>query len=196
MEQGIANPSESGNATEFNTSGTVPWAVVLWANPVIGQFSTQGLPDTSHTIVPNLNNYIYDADFYVTNASITWALEFDIGMYWNGTAMYWGTQCDHLGDGNWDVLNDPTSNWASTGIPCAFVNGWNHLTLQFERLPNNTVLYNSVTLNGVTSDIDMSFSSYPVPTSWYGVTVNYQMDGNKAQTSNTTYLDNLTLTYW
>jgi hypothetical protein len=35
-----------------------------------------------------------------------------------------------------------------------------------------------------------------VPGSWYGVTVTYQMDGNYEQSANTTYLDNLSLTYW
>jgi len=35
-----------------------------------------------------------------------------------------------------------------------------------------------------------------VPSSWYGITVNYKMDGNYNQSANTTYLDNLSLTYW
>ncbi len=42
---GITSPSESGDATQFSTSGTTPYGAVLWYNPVIGQFSTQGLPD-------------------------------------------------------------------------------------------------------------------------------------------------------
>jgi hypothetical protein len=196
MEQGISSPSLSGDATEFDTSGTVPYAVVLWVNPVIGQFSTQGLPDPGETIVPATNNFTYSTAFYITNASITWALEFDVAMYTNGTAMFWGTQCDPQGDGDWDVLNDPTTHWIKTGVPCSFVDGWNYLTLQFQRLPNNTLLYNSVTLNGVTSPINMTYGPYPVPSSWYGITMNFQMDGNKNQAANTVYLDNFTLTYW
>jgi len=30
---------------------------------------------------------------------------------------------------------------------------------------------------------------------WYGVTINYQMDGNYAQSPYTIYLDNLTFSY-
>jgi hypothetical protein len=195
METGITSPSLSGNAAEFDTSGTVPYAVVLFVNPVIGAYSTQGLPDTDQTLIPSLYNFTYDADFYVTNVAITQALEFDVAMYLDSVGIFWGTQCAPLGDGDWDVLND-TQNWVSTGVPCGMINGWNHVTLQFQRESDNTLLFSSITLNGVTSDINRTATPYTVPSSWYGITVNYQMDGNKVQASNTTYVDNLTLNYW
>jgi hypothetical protein len=196
MTPNIASPSLSGDATEFDTNGTVPYAVVLWVNPVIGQYSTEGLPDKNETLIPALNNFTYDADFYVTNAQITQALEFDVAMYYSGNAMFWGTQCAMLGDQDWDYLNNVTQKWVSTGFPCSFVNGWNHVTWQFRRLPGNQLQYSSITLNGVAAYVNETSAEYTVPTSWYGITVNYQMDGNKAQASNTTYVDNLTLTYW
>jgi hypothetical protein len=192
----IKSPSLSGNATQFNTNGTTPYGVVLWYNPVIGQSSTEGLPDPNHTLVPSLHNFIYDTDFYVANASVTQALEFDVAMYLNGTGMFWGTQCNHLGDGQWDVLNNVIPQWTKTSAPCNLTNGWNHLTLQFQRESGNNLLYQSITLNGVTTDINETFAPFTVPGSWYGVTVNYQMDGNYEQSANTTYLDNLSLTYW
>ena len=193
---GITSPSESGDATQFNTSGTTGYGVVLWYNPVIGQFSTQGLPDLNHTLVPSLHNFTYDTDFYVTNAAVTQALEFDVAMYMSGIKMFWGTQCDHLGDGDWDVLNNVAPAWVSTGVPCSLTNGWNHLTLQFQRQSNNYLVYQSITLNGVTANINETYAPATAPASWYGITVNYQMDGNYKQSANTTYLDNLTLTYW
>jgi hypothetical protein len=163
---------------------------------VIGQFSTQGLPDLNHTLVPSLHNFTYDTDVYVTNAAVTQALEFDVAMYMSGIKMFWGTQCDHLGDGNWDVLNNVSPAWVSTGVHCSLLNGWNHITLQFQRESNNDLLYQSITLNGVTSNINETYAPATAPASWYGITVNYQMDGNYNQAANTTYLDNLTLTYW
>ena len=195
-DYGIKSPSLSGNATQFNTSGTTPYGVVLWYNPVIGQFSTQGLSDVNHTLVPSLHNFIYDTDFYVTNAAVTQTLEFDVAMYMDGIGMFWGTQCNHLGGGEWDVLNDVTQQWAKTSAPCSVTNGWNHLTLQFQRESNNNLLYQSITLNGVTANINETYAPFTVPPSWYGVTVNYQMDGNYKQSANTTYLDNLSVTYW
>jgi hypothetical protein len=192
---GIKSPSKSGNATQFNTSGTTPYGVVLWYNPVIGQFSTQKLPDIGHTLIPSLHNFTYDTDFYVTNASVTQVLEFDVAMYLDGIGMFWGTQCNHLGGGEWDVLDNVTQQWASAGIPCDLNNGWNHLTLQLQRESDNTLLYQSITLNGVTANINKTYAPFTVPATWYGVTVNYQMDGNYKQSANTTYLDNLSLTY-
>lgn len=196
MAHGITSPSKSGDATQFNTSGTTPYGVVLWVNPVIGQFSTQELPDDNHTLIPSLHNFTYDTDLYVTNVAVTQVLEFDVSMYMDGVGMFFGTQCNHLGGGEWDVLNNVTQHWSETSAPCNLVNGWNHLTLQLQRESNNSLLYQSITLNGVTASIDETFAPFTVPVSWYGITVNYQMDGNSKQSANTTYLDNLSLTYW
>ena len=195
MQQGIGSPSKSGNATKFSTSGTTPYGVVLWVDPVIGQFSTHNLPDTNHTLIPTLHNFTYDTDFYVTNVSVTQVLEFDVAMYMNGIGMFFGTQCNHLGGGEWDVLNNVTQKWAQTSAPCNMINGWNHLTLQFQRQSNNYLVYQSITLNGVTANINKTFAPFTVPSSWYGITVNYQMDGDYKQSANTTYVDNLSLTY-
>jgi hypothetical protein len=170
--------------------------VVLWINPVIGAYSTQGLPDKQKTLIPSLHNFTYDTDFYVTNASITHALEFDVAMYTSGVGMFWGTQCVQGTDGYWDVLDKGGKDWVSTGVPCNYVDGWNHLTLEFQRVAGNKLLYKTITLNGVTADINVTYPAQAVPSNWYGITVNYQMDGDKTQDANTTYLDNLTLTYW
>jgi hypothetical protein len=194
MTPGITSPSLSGNATQFSVSGTKKYAGVLFTNPVIGQYSTQDLPDKDQLIVPTLHNFTLDTDFYVTDTTITQALEFDVAMYLNGSGMFWGTQC--VGNSTWDVVDNVKDDWAKTGIPCEFVDGWNHLTLQFQRLPGNVLLYSSVTLNGVTTPINMTFAPRSLSPNWYGVTVDYQMDMDKYASANTTYLDNLSLTYW
>jgi hypothetical protein len=195
LTQGIASPSLSGNAAEFDLSGTTPYGDVLWANPVVGQFSTQDLPDKNHTLLPTIHNFIYDADFYVTDAAVTQVLEFDINLFMNSTACTWGNQCNHLGDGDWDI--SANSGWKSTGAPCNLIDkGWNHVTIQVQREDDNSLLFQTITLNGVTATINKSLETYTVPASWYGITVNYQMDGNYNESSNTTYLDNLSLTYW
>jgi hypothetical protein len=196
MWRNVSAPSTTEKATQFNTHGTVPWAVVLWYNPVMGAYSTQGLPDNDHTLIPSLHNFTYDADFYVSNVNVTQALEFDVSMYLNGTGLFWGTECAYLGDGAWDVLDNETQKWESTGVPCKFVDGWNHLTLQVERESGNTLLYKSITLNGATSNINRTYAPFEVPSDWYGITVNYQMDGDSKQQPNTTYVKNLSLTYW
>jgi hypothetical protein len=196
MAQHITSPSLSGNATQFNIGGSTPYSDVLWSNPVIGQNTTQNIPDSNHTLLPNLHNFTYSTDFYVTNASITQVLEFDINMYMNGLGMTWGTQCNFLGGNDWNVFDNVNVKWVPTGIACNLKNGWNHLTLQVQRESDNSLLYQSVTLNGVTSNINKTFPPFSVPGGWWGITVNYQMDGNYKQSANTTYLDNFSLTYW
>jgi hypothetical protein len=201
MEQNTASPSLSGNATEFDMGGVPPNSVaysdILWTNPVLGQFSSQGIPDTNHTLLPTLHNFTYDADFFVTNLPVTQVLEFDISMYMGPVGMIWGTQCNNLGDQSWDIWNNASGYWFSTGVPCNPINNaWNHITIQAQREPDNTLLYESITLNGSTAILNTTEAPFTVPASWWGVTMNYQMDGNKKMSPNTTYLDNLTLTFW
>jgi len=196
----ITSPSLSGNATQFTlggAAGTAPWGDVLFSLPLIGQYSTQNLPDANRTLIPTLHNFTYDAYVYVTNAPITQVLEFDINMYMNSVGMLWGTQCRIAGGNEWDIWDNVNSKWVPTGIACNPINGgWNHVTIQAQRQPDNSVLYQSITLNGVTASLNKSYPPFFVPASWYGVTINYQMDGNSKQSPNATYLDNTSLTYW
>jgi hypothetical protein len=197
MAQHVSATSLSGSATQFNLGGTTPYSDVLWTNPVIGQNSTQNLPDTGHTLLPTLHNFTYDAWVYVTNYSITQNLEFDINMYMNGVGMIWGNQCDHLASGNWDIWNNVSAAWVATGVPCSLKdNAWNRITIQVQRESNNDLLYQSITQNGVTYNINQTFAPFSVPSGWWGITVNYQMDGNYMQAANTTYMDNFSLMYW
>ena len=197
MEQHVKNPSRSGNATQFNLGGTTPYSDALFSNPLIGQGSTQGLPDNNHTLLPTLHNFTYDAYFYTSDLSVAQVLEFDISMYMNGVSMIWGHQCDILGGNVWDIWDNVSSHWVSTGVSCYPVNnGWNHVTLQVQRESNNTLLFQSITFNGVQHTINQYYSPGSAPQDWWGITVNYQMDGNYKQSSYTTYLDDFNFTYY
>lgn len=197
MGQHVNSPSLSGNATQFTIGGTTPYSDVLWSNPIMGQGSTQNLADNARTLIPNLHNFTFNADVYVTNMAVTQDLEFDVNMYLYGVGMEWGTQCNHLADGDWDIWDNVNATWDSTGVPCNLNNNaWNHVSFQVQRESNNDLLYQSITVNGVTSNINRTYAPFPVPGGWYGITVNYQMDGNHSQAANTTYVDNLGLTYW
>ncbi|HEY0794366.1 MAG TPA: hypothetical protein VGD64_01160 [Acidisarcina sp.] len=197
MTQHVSSPSLSGNATRFDIGGTKGYSDVLWSNPIIGQGAIPSRQDVSHTWMPTLHNFIVDTDFYVTNLAVTQDLEFDVNMYYNGIGMEWGTECNHLADGAWDIWDNVNVQWVATTIPCALNNkAWNHVTLQVQRQPNNDLLYQTLTVNGVVYNINQTMAPFSVPPGWYGSTVNYQMDGNYFQNTNTTYLDNLSVTYW
>jgi len=195
MEPGITSPSLGGNATRFDLGGTSPYGDALFAAELIGQDSPQ-LPDSDHSLLPTLHNFVYDSYFYVTDASVSQALEFDVVMFMNGVDMTWGTQCNHLGDEDWDIWDNTEMKWVSADVPCNFVNGWNHVTLHMQRNAGNTLLYQSIELNGTTYNLNITDAPGSAPAAWWGVAANYQMDGNYKQSPNTTYVDNFTFTYW
>jgi hypothetical protein len=196
MTQGIQSPSMSGHSTRFSIGGTTPYADVLWSVPLIGQGSTQGLPDSGHTLLPTLHNFTYDAYFYPTNLGVTQVLEFDISMYFNGIGLIWGNQCRVAGGNEWDIWDNVSARWVPTGVACNPVNNsWNHVTIQGQRESDNSLLFQSITLNGVTANINQHYAPGTAPGGWWGITVNYQMDGNYKEAANTTFLDNFSFTY-
>lgn len=193
---GVTDPSLSGNATMFDLDPRIPYADALFTAGVIGVNSPQ-IPDRTHTLLPSLHHFIYDTDFYVTNPGATQALEFDVSVWMSGIAGgTFGTECAHLGDGMWDIWNNATGHWESTGIPCEFVKGWNHFTLQVQRQADNSLLYESIALNGKTYTLNKVSASIMAPAGWWGINLNYQMDSNYLGTPNTTYLDNFSFSYW
>lgn len=193
---GVSSPSLSGSATRFNLGGTHPYSDALFVNRAIGQGSTL-LPDSGHTLLPNIHNFTYDVYFYSSGLSVAEVLEFDVAMYLDGHGFTWGNQCRILNGHAWDIWDNQSKSWASANVPCYPVNnGWNHLTIQMQRTSSNQVLFHSITLNGNTAVIDRYYSPASAPSSWYGVTVNFQMDGDHAQHPYSVYLDKLTLNYW
>jgi major membrane immunogen (membrane-anchored lipoprotein) len=190
---GITNPSLDGQAVETNIGGTEAYSDVLWNNHLIGNFSSQGLPDYNHTLTPTLHNFTYDVWFYLSNNTAPWALEFDINQFVNNQSFIWGHEC-RVGAGNeWDSWSNPGKYWIPTGIGCFPVVGWNHLVIQAQRTSSNQLLFESITLNG-TTNTENRYDT-PTATTWYGVTVNYQIDLNKTDTPYTVYLDELNFTW-
>lgn len=75
------------------------------------------------------------------------------------------------------------------------VNGWNHLTIHVQKESDNVLLYQSIDVNGTNHALNIKYSAAKAPARGWGVTVNYQMDGDSTPDTNTTYLDNFSLTY-
>ena len=195
MIQGISSPSLSGTAARMDIGGKTVYSDGLWNNHLIGDFSSRGLPDTDRSIVPNVHNFTYDVYFYVKDASVSEALEFDINQFVNGMSFIWGHECRIAGGHEWDIWDNPGQKWHATGIPCNPVsNAWNHLVLQAQRTSDNHLLFKSITLNGQTATLN--YYEKPTPTNWYGITINYQQDGNYKQQPYSIWLDKLTFTYW
>jgi major membrane immunogen (membrane-anchored lipoprotein) len=195
-KQGINSPSLSGKAAQYHIGGTTPYSDVLWNNHLIGDGSTQGLLDSSHTIVPTVHNLTYDVHFYGTNLQLAENLEFDIGQFFDNLGLMFGTQCQMVNGQVWGIWDNVNGRWVSTKAPChPLNNSWNHLTIQFERTSSNDLVYKTITLNGVTSAINATYPPFSA-VGWYGIVVNFQLDGNYKQSPYTVYLDKLSVTYY
>jgi hypothetical protein len=195
-DPGVSSPSMDGISTRtYYGGGTNQWADILWNNHLIGDFSSQGLPDFSKTLVPSLHNFTYDVYFWIGNTSDSQALEFDINQFVAGKSYIWGHECRIDGGHEWDTWGNQTQSWVPSGMPCNPIsNAWNHLTINVQRTSDGHLLFHSITLNGNTATLNRY--DWPTSTSWYGVTVNYQMDSNYYKTPYSIYLDKFTFSAW
>jgi hypothetical protein len=185
--QGVSTPSLSGGSMKFDIGGSTPFADVLWNVKF-----TKSLPDEK--MVPTLSSFTYDVYFYGTNLETSQALEFDVNQFFGGMSFIWGHECRIAGGHEWDTWDNRNMHWIPSGIPCnPLSNAWNHLTIQVERTSDDRLLFKSITLNGNTSTLNRYDN--PSATNWYGLTINYQMDGNSTQQPYSVYLDKLNFTY-
>ena len=195
MTQNIKSPSMSGEAMQLYLAGSQGYGDGFWNNHLIGTDSSQGLPDDNHTLVPTLHNFTYDVYFWGDNLGLSQAVEFDINQFFDNLGFIWGHECRVAGGNEWDIWDNLNARWVPTGVSCyPNSNAWNHLTLQVQRTSNNQLLYQSITLNGVTANINQYYNPGSA-VGWYGVTINYQEDGNSSQSPYSVYLDDLTFSY-
>jgi major membrane immunogen (membrane-anchored lipoprotein) len=197
MSQKITSPSLDSKATKFNLGGTTPYADVLWNNHLIGDGSSQGLLDSDHKLVPTLHNFTYDTYFYGTNLSLAENLEFDIAQFVDDKGFMFGTQCQMQANGSvWGIWDPLHAKWVSTSAPCKpNSDSWNHAIIKVQRTSSDQLLYQSITLNGVTTTLNKTYSPFSAP-GWWGVVINFQLDGNYNESDYSVYLDKLNFNYY
>ncbi len=176
----VPSPSLSGSSAQFSIGGTTGYSNSLWWLSLGG-----GTP---------LSKFTYALDFYVDNADVAEALEFDVNQSFGGVRYTWGTECSYKNTKMWDVWDPKGEKWIPSKVPCPPVTSkqWHHLSWQFEKV-NNQVHYISVTLDGQTTPVDMFLDPQP---NWLqeDIDIAFQMDGDGAQTPYNVWLDNVSLT--
>jgi len=180
MTENQSSPSLDGNSAKFSISGTHPYSDALW-------WKQLGAVDSA-------SNLKYDVYFYITNPGVAQALEFDNNQSNGKLKFIYGTQCNIKG-GHWDVWGNASGNWISTGIACSAPTAftWHHLTWEFKRTATN-VIYVGFTYDGVTHYVNRSYPARGG--SVHELNVAFQMDGDFAMHSYSTWLDKVSLTYW
>jgi hypothetical protein len=194
-QHGVSSPSLSGSSMRTSIGGTTPYSDALWYNQLIGDFSTQGLPDVNKTLVSSLHHFIYDVYFFGSNLEIAQSIEFDINHFTSGRGYIFGTECRIAVGHVWAIWDNPNNRWIDTPIAChPKSNDWNHLVLEVERTTDNKLLYKTITLNGNKQTLNWYNNS--TANNWHGVTVNFQIDGNYKQQPYSVYLDKFNFTYY
>ena len=193
FKQGVSSPSLTGASMQTYIAGNKPYSDGFWNTRLVGDFSPH--PDSGRTLVPSIHHFIYDLYFYIQNPDVSQAVEFDINQFVNGKSHIWGHECRLKGGYEWDIWNNPAQKWSPTGIPCKpQANSWNHVTIEVERTSDDNLHYVSITMNGNKAMVDRYDT--PTSTNWYGVTLNYQQDGDYAQHGYSVWLDKVNLEYW
>jgi hypothetical protein len=196
MSQNVTSPSMDNKAAKFNLGGTTPYADILWNNHLIGDGSSQGLLDSDHTLIPTLHNFTYDAYFYGTDLSLAENLEFDIAQFVDDKGLMFGTQCQIVNGSIWAIWDPLHGKWVTTTVPCKpLSNSWNHVVIPVQRTSSDQLLYQTITLNGVTTTLNATYSPFSAP-GWWGIVVNFQLDGNYNQSDYSVYLDEFNFTYY
>lgn len=188
MTQNQGSPSLDGNATKFWLGGSTPYSNALWWKQLV--------PESQASLNRSLKHFVYDAYFYVTDPAAAQSLEWDINQFIDGKSYIFGHQCSYRSMGTWDIWDNLNDRWVSTGIKCPALTGyaWHHVVIEVERTWDNRLHYISVSMDGAKHYLDRYYA--PRGTSWSGITVNYQMDGDYKQTDYATWVDKLTLRGW
>ena len=191
MQQHQGSPSLSGDATKFSIWGSTPYSDVLWWKQLVDG-------DYYYSKVQAAHHFVYDLYFYIDNPSASQALEFDINQFVNGHSLIFGTQCNIRSGGVWDIWDNQNSHWIHTSKSCSAPSAytWHHVVIEVERSGDggDWLHYVSISMDGNKTYIDAWYP--PASTSWKGITVNFQMDGNYAMQPYNVWVDKFTLTTW
>ena len=188
MTQNQSSPSMDGRSMKFYAGGSTPYTDYLFHKQLVSESQLSKNRATHH--------FIYDTYMYVQDPTVPQNIEWDINQFVDGKSYIWGTQCAWRSTHTWDIWDNINNRWVNTGIYCALPKAyaWNHVVLEMERTSDNKLHYISVSLNGAKHILNKYYS--PKSTSWSGITVNYQLDGNNTMQHYSTWLDKFNLTIW
>jgi len=189
----VNSPTLSGLGREFITN---------YANYEGERFHTSFGADTSAT------NFLYDGWFYLPSPSTSISnLEFDMNQVMaNGQTVIFGIQCDF-----WSKTWDYTANagtpqhfsdvWLHSTAACNVQNWasntWHHVQLAYSRDAAGNATYQSVWLDNVEQDLNITVPS-AFALGWSPTLLtNFQVDGMTAAPATVTaYADKLTVYRW
>ncbi len=183
MTQGVTSPSEDGSSAQFHLGGSTGYSNALWWLHVGSSASA--------------TNFLFDLDQYLDNPAAAQAIEYATTYYYKGGWYKYSIQCS-FAKGIWRVWDSANKAWVATTVPCTrpAADTWTHLSFQTQRA-NGKAVFVSITINGQTYYVNKAFLPNTSSSGTNGdITVHYQLDGNKTQTSYNAWIDDMSLTIW
>ena len=153
--------------------------------------------NTSHSVT----HFVYDTYIYFTSAQDVQNIELDTNQVWdaNNDVLIFGLQCAY--DGFWQYTT--FSGWHDSTTRCPVpstwtANKWHHVQLAAHRDGSGNAFYDSVTLDGTTTNLTNAYGNSSFALNWAAgdLVLNFQLDGLGASGSITAYVDGLTEIYW
>ncbi len=179
MKHGISSPSLDGASAQFYLGGK-SYADALWWRQLGGN--------------SGVSHFTYDLYFYIKDATVPQALEFDVNQATGGHKYIFGTECGIRSGHVWKVWNTGGHYWVNTYQSCYPKSyAWNHLTIQVERV-SGKIHFISIALNGSTKYINKYYS--PISSSAYEINPAFQMDLNSSGQGYSVWIDKMTLADW
>jgi len=186
MAQFQTSPSKDGSSTKFHIEASKSYSNALFWNKL-------GAQDYA-------THYTWDFWIYLSSDSTSaQTLEYDMFQDVGGREYMFGSQCNYAA-GYWDVWNQSTKHWIQTSLKCTkfSVSTWHHIVWNYHRTTSdNKMHFDSLTLDGVLHNINMTEPSGTLPKGWAdGLGVQWQLDTGSSALTFGENIDEVKLTIW
>jgi hypothetical protein len=150
-------------------------------------------------------HFVYDTYLYFDSALDVQNIEMDTNQVWdaNNDVLIYGLQCAN--DGKWQYTTNVSGKdtWNVSTVACPVpskwaANAWHHAQLAVHRNSSGDAYYDSVTLDGTTTDFTNADGNSSFALDWAAgdLLLNFQLDGLGSSGSITAYVDGLTEIWW
>jgi hypothetical protein len=151
-------------------------------------------------------HFVYDTYIYFDSTKDVQNIELDTNQVWDASndVLIYGLQCAN--DGKWQYTTkvSGSAHWTDSMVACPVpstkwaATAWHHVQLAVHRDSSGNAYYDSVTLDGTTTNFTGADGNSSFALDWAAgdLLLNFQLDGLGANGSITAYADGLTEIWW
>ncbi len=182
MRRGISSPSVDGNSAQFFIGGSKPFGMGLWWRRMATSTSA--------------SHFRLDLYQYLRAPSASQGIEYAANQIVNNRWYKFSTQCS-FAQGRWRVWDSKNGGWVNTGAPCRrpAAYSWTHLVFEYARSKGKAVFL-AITVNGHKYYLNKAFYPQAKSGSNGDIGIHYQLNGNRAMTDYSSWVDKMALTIW